>query len=147
MNGKRLRCLVLFRLKIDCFRTVVWHNGGLPHEYMVLFSRIHSDILLFYPSIKKLWRTLVKSKRKKTYLIWRAFYFSFHVLGFGTKPPRVRVRTMFKNLWNLCLMQKGIRSTKRFFALRSRMYQILIGLIFSDSIKCLHIHVNHVKGR
>lgn len=98
MNGKSLRCLVLFRLKIDCFRTVVWHNGGLPHEYMVLFSRIHSDILLFYPSIKKLWRTLVKSKRKKTYLIWRAFYFSFHVLGFGTKPPRVRVRTMFKNV-------------------------------------------------
>lgn len=98
MNGKSLRCLVLFRLKIDCFRTVVWHNGGLPHEYMVLFSRIHSDILLFYPSIKKLWRTLVKSKRKKTYLIWRAFYFSFYVLGFGTKPPRVRVRTMFKNV-------------------------------------------------
>lgn len=98
MNGKSLRCLVLFRLKIDCFRTVVWHNGGLPHEYMVLFSRIHSDILLFYPSIKKLWRTLVKSKRKNTYLIWRAFYFSFHVLGFGTKPPRVRVRTMFKNV-------------------------------------------------
>lgn len=98
MNGKSLRCLVLFRLKIDCFRTVVWHNGGLPHEYMVLFSRIHSDILLFYPSIKKLWRTLVKSKRKKTYLIWRAFYFSFHVLGYGTKPPRVRVRTMFKNV-------------------------------------------------
>lgn len=98
MNGKSLRCLVLFRLKIDCFRTVVWHNGGLPHEYMVLFSRIHSDILLFYPSIKKLWRTLVKSKRKKTYLIWRAFYFSFHVLWFGTKPPRVRVRTMFKNV-------------------------------------------------
>lgn len=98
MNGKSLRCLVLFRLKIDCFRTVVWHNGGLPHEYMVLFSRIHSDILLFYPSIKKLWRTLVKSKRKKTYLIWRAFYFSFHVLGFGTKPPRVRVRTMLKNV-------------------------------------------------
>lgn len=98
MNGKSLRCLVLFRLKIDCFKTVVWHNGGLPHEYMVLFSRIHSDILLFYPSIKKLWRTLVKSKRKKTYLIWRAFYFSFHVLGFGTKPPRVRVRTMFKNV-------------------------------------------------
>lgn len=98
MNGKSLRCLVLFRLKIDCFRTVVWHNGGLPHEYMVLFSRIHSDILLFYPSIKKLWRTLVKSKRKKTYLIYRAFYFSFHVLGFGTKPPRVRVRTMFKNV-------------------------------------------------
>lgn len=98
MNGKSLRCLVLFRLKIDCFRTVVWHNGGLPHEYMVLFSRIHSDILLFYPSIKKLWRTLVKSKRKKTYLIWCAFYFSFHVLGYGTKPPRVRVRTMFKNV-------------------------------------------------
>lgn len=98
MNGKSLRCLVLFRLKIDCFRTVVWHNGGLPHEYMVLFSRIHSDILLFYPSIKKLWRTLVKSKRKKNYLIWRAFYFSFHVLGYGTKPPRVRVRTMFKNV-------------------------------------------------
>lgn len=65
MNGKSLRCLVLFRLKIDCFRTFVWHNGGLPHEYMVLFSRIHSDILLFYPSIKKLWRTLVKSKCKK----------------------------------------------------------------------------------
>lgn len=77
-------------------------------------------------------------QKNQTYLIWGTFYFYFHVLGIGTKPPWVR---MFENMSVKFKFDAKMNSIdKRSFVLRNIMYQILIGVIFKASIKCLHMN-------
>lgn len=63
-----------------------------------------------------------------------------HFLLLFSCPWNWNKTTLSSNEWNLNLIQKWIRLTKRSFVLRNIMYQILIGVIFKASIKCLHMN-------
>lgn len=81
-----------------------------------------------------------KKQMQKTKLIWSEALFTSIFMSLELEQNHLEFECLKICQWNLNLMQKWIRLTKRSFVLRNIMYQILIGVIFKASIKCLHMN-------
>lgn len=81
-----------------------------------------------------------KKQMQKNKLIWSEALFTSLFMSLELEQNHLEFECLKICQWNLNLMQKWIWLTKRSFVLRNIMYQILIGVIFKASIKCLHMN-------